>query len=123
MSRIRFGTLAAIALPSGLGAFSIRLFAVALTLCPLLFGQGVSFNSPKDYSVGRGPAGIIAADFNLDGKLDIAIADSTSGSVSVLLGDGEENFKPALNSAAGVSASAIAVADFNHVESPTWRKL
>jgi hypothetical protein len=38
------------------------------------------------------PAGIVSEDFNQDGHADIAVANRGSGTVSVLLGDGQVNF-------------------------------
>src|ERR1039458_9364002 len=40
------------------------------------------------------PASIVTADFNLDGYLDLAIADEGINAVSILLGDGNGNFGP-----------------------------
>ena len=66
-------------------------------------------------SVGQGPGSIAIADVNHDGKLDILVANETSGSVSVLLGNGKGRFTPAAGSpfACGKSPSDIAVGDFN----------
>jgi len=41
--------------------------------------------SGSPYAVGRGPSQIVAADFNGDGKLDLAVANVTDGTVSILL--------------------------------------
>jgi hypothetical protein len=54
----------------------------------LLLGNGdgtfaPSANSP--YAVGNGPFQIVAADFNGDGKLDLAVANLTDDTVSILL--------------------------------------
>jgi hypothetical protein len=50
-------------------------------------------------------------DFNGDGKPDLAVANSSG--VSVLLGQGDGTFLPAVNYAAGNGPSAVAVGDFN----------
>jgi len=41
--------------------------------------------SGSPYPVGQGPDAIAAADFNGDGKLDIAVANLIDGTVSILL--------------------------------------
>src|SRR5581483_511032 len=52
-------------------------------------------------------------DFNHDGKLDIATANSGSNDVSVLLGNGNGTFGVPHNSPAGTMPLVIAVADFD----------
>jgi hypothetical protein len=54
----------------------------------LLLGKGdgtFTQASGSPYPVGRGPSALAAADFNGDGKLDLAVANSLDGTVSVLL--------------------------------------
>lgn len=54
----------------------------------LLLGNGdgtFTASSGSPYPVGNGPYAIAAADFNGDGKLDLAIANLTDGTVSILL--------------------------------------
>jgi hypothetical protein len=66
------------------------------------------------------PAGQISvtADFNNDGKLDLASANPGSNSVSVLLGDGAGGFGAAITSAGTTTdafeRTSITVADFNN---------
>ena len=43
-------------------------------------------------AVGRQPHTVVSADFNKDGHLDLAVSNSTDGTISILLGDGTGNF-------------------------------
>ncbi len=61
------------------------------------------------YGVGSAPQAVVAADFNNDGQLDLATANA--GSVSVLLGNANGTFDPAIDSPA--VGSSIAVGDFD----------
>ena len=54
------------------------------TTVPKSAAQEVRF-ARTDYPVGVAPASVIAADFNGDGKLDLAVANSSSNTVSILL--------------------------------------
>jgi uncharacterized repeat protein (TIGR01451 family) len=72
----------------------------------------VDFAPPKTYPVGTSPSAVVTGDFNGDGKPDLAVANSGSGNVSILLGDGG-TFQPAKNFATGGSPKSIAVGDFN----------
>lgn len=65
--------------------------------------------------VGNKPWGIIAGDFNDDGKLDLAVANYGDNTVTLLLGNGDGTFTPASGSPyeVGSGPSAIAAADFN----------
>lgn len=73
----------------------------------------VDFAPPKTYPVGTSPSVIVVGDFNGDGKPDIAVANSGSGNVSILLGNGDGTFQAAKNFATGGSPNSIAVGDFN----------
>ena len=52
-------------------------------------------------------------DFNGDGKQDLAVANSDSDNVSILLGDGAGNFSAPTNFDAGNDPYSVAVGDFN----------
>lgn len=52
----------------------------------ILLGDGTgSFSLPIDFAVGSNPTGVTVADFNLDGKPDLAVPNNSDGTVSVLI--------------------------------------
>jgi hypothetical protein len=65
--------------------------------------------------VGNEPGSIAVADLNRDGKLDIVVANTAGGSMSILLGDGRGHFQPAPGSPfpVGPNPNDIAIGDFN----------
>ncbi len=79
-------------------------------------GDG-SFAAGVSYDVGdpsNGPWGVAIGDFNGDGKEDVVTANSTTASVSVLLGNGDGTFQSPINSATAAGPSfSVAVGDFN----------
>jgi hypothetical protein len=67
-------------------------------------------------AVGEGPVGptsVVVADFNGDGKPDVAIPN-TSNTVSILLGNGDGTFKTPATYATGNFPYTVAAADVNH---------
>ena len=72
-----------------------------------------SFLPAVTYDTGRGPASVAVGDFNEDGIPDLAVADLTSGRVSVLLGNGDGSFQAAVYYPVGQDARYVAVGDFN----------
>jgi hypothetical protein len=70
-----------------------------------------SFLGPVNYSVGSFPTSIVAADFNHDAVLDLAVANPSSS--SVLLGNADGTFQQALNSPGAAAPRSLAVGDFN----------
>jgi len=91
------------------------LLCFALMLAGHASGQVPSFSQPKLYKTGLGPEQVAVADFNLDGKPDIAVLNAAGlGSFSILLGNGDGTFSAPLNTSLGTSApKALLVADFN----------
>ena len=52
----------------------------------------LSLTTFASYSAGTEPQNVVAADFNDDGRLDLAVANSSANSVSVLLGNANGSF-------------------------------
>ncbi len=73
----------------------------------------LSFSPAVSYPVGTNPQAVVTADFNHDGRLDLAVANVESNSVSVLLGNGNGSFQPARTSTTGARPLSVAVGDFN----------
>jgi len=63
------------------------------------------------------PEAIAVGDFDSDGNLDIAVANSPSftvgNTVTILLGNGDGTFKPAINANTGTYPASLVVGDFN----------
>ncbi len=72
----------------------------------------VSF-ARADYAVGSAPPAVMVADFNGDGKLDLAVTNISSNSVSILLGKGDGTFGAPVNFATGNNPLRGVVGDFN----------
>jgi hypothetical protein len=73
----------------------------------------LSFSPAVNYPVGSGPQAVVVADFNNDARLDLAVADAASNTVSVLLGNANGTFQPALSSATGAGPVSLVAGDFN----------
>jgi VCBS repeat protein len=80
----------------------------------VLLGNGDgTFKAHVDYPAGSNPRSLMAADFNHDGKLDLAVTDTASNSVSILLGNGDGTFQARVSYPTGTSPEWLAAADFN----------
>src|SRR5262249_17803147 len=86
----------------------------------VLLGNGDgTFQPCTDYVVGVNPHAVTVGDVNGDGYPDLVVANSgsypnyTDGSLSVLLGNGDGTFQPALTAPAGGRPVAAALGDFN----------
>src|SRR5436305_4059506 len=73
----------------------------------------LSFNPVVNYSVGSSPNAAVAADFNNDARVDLAVANWGDSTVSVLLGNAGGTFQPAVTSATGIYPISLAVGDFD----------
>jgi hypothetical protein len=104
--------------PPGGGASNVVYFQVAAPETTVTFANAA--NSPLQVSE---PSAIVAADFNQDGKPDLAVSANTR--MYVFLGNGNGTFTPAATSPIGVPSppyddfaspyvGPIAAGDFNH---------
>ena len=75
-------------------------------------GGGV-FGSPVRIPTGNAPTSVVIADLNLDGQLDLAVANNLSNDVSILLNQGGVVFTPAVNFTTGEGPTSVVAADFN----------
>src|SRR5437870_4565475 len=73
----------------------------------------LSFGPPNNFPVDANPLGVALADLNSDGKLDAVTSNYGTGTVSVLLGNGDGTFQGAQSVDAGANASTVAIGDFN----------
>jgi hypothetical protein len=80
----------------------------------VLLGSGTGTFAPAvNYAAESGPRSVTSADFNGDGKADLAIAKANSGNISVLLGSSTGTFAPKVNYAVGSNPFSVTSADFN----------
>jgi len=82
----------------------------------VLLGNGDGSFRPQSETqnaVGTGPDAIVAGDFTGDGRTDLAVANGESNDVSILLGNGDGTFEPAVQYAVGSNPDAIVAGDFN----------
>lgn len=97
-----------------------------LTVTALIFAAGVFLISDNaiaqftaaplsPFNVGTNPKAIVIADFNGDGKPDLATANAGAGSITVLLANGSGGFSAAANSpfSVGTNPRSLAIGDFN----------
>jgi hypothetical protein len=78
---------------------------------------GVSASAGSPFPAGPHPLDLAAADFNADGRMDVAVANHETSSVTVLLGDGRGGFAPAPGSpfftGSRPHVHSVAAADLN----------
>ena len=98
------------------------MLSMACLRCNLLLpggGPGAAAE-PSRFATGSAPGSVEVADFNGDGKPDLAVANEQSQDVTVLLGDGRGGLTAAQGSpfAAGQQPNDIAIGDFNRDGKP-----
>ncbi|MGO8818369.1 MAG: beta strand repeat-containing protein [Terriglobia bacterium] len=86
------------------------------TVAVLLNTGNGSFQPHVDYAVGSEPVAVVTADLNRDGNLDLIVLNGNNnitGSVSILLGNGDGTFRSHVDYPASGWATSVAVGDFN----------
>jgi len=102
----------------GNGVLDLVVASFNLNEIAVLMGNGNgTFQSPVFYTVGSSSNvaySLTAGDFNHDGNLDIAVANTGDGTVSILLGDGTGTLTPSgLPIRVGTDPEAIRAGDFD----------
>ncbi|HMD83957.1 MAG TPA: VCBS repeat-containing protein [Terriglobia bacterium] len=93
--------------PGG-GTSNVAFFSVTVPT------SSVELGGPTGFDAGSVPYDVAVADFNGDGKLDLAVMNGGSNNVSVLLGNGDGTFQAAVNYDVGPNPNrGIVVGDFN----------
>ena len=73
----------------------------------------MAYLAKSDYSVGSSPQGVTNADFNGDGKPDLAVANNSSNTVSILLNKGDGTFATKIDTSTWTSPQSLVSADFD----------
>src|SRR6266545_5673992 len=80
---------------------------------PLERRRLLSFTVAGDYLAGERPLDMVAADFNADGRADLAVANPLGYTIDVRMANADGTMGPNQSYAAGGSPIAIATGDFN----------
>jgi FG-GAP-like repeat len=101
--------------------WNLRALALGLLVCSMMAATASAqfqFSAPANYPVGVAPSNVAVGDFNGDGKQDFVVANSGTGNVSILLGNGDGTFQQAVDFTAGNPVTFVAVGDFNRDGKP-----
>jgi uncharacterized protein (TIGR03437 family) len=99
------------------GVLDLVIASSNFTGAVMMFGDGRGeFRAPVSISSGAGaiPLNIEPADFNNDGKLDLAVLNSNPTNVVILLGDGQGGFTQSATFNTGTIVRGLESADFNN---------
>jgi len=94
-------------------------FILPFALSSLSLAQTVSFGAATGYAAGNSPKGVITADFNGDGILDLAVSNAdesnsvTPDTISLYLGNGDGTFGAKTDFSVGNRPDNLVAGDFN----------
>jgi hypothetical protein len=92
-----------------------RVMAILTLAMSFVSHAHAQFETRGNFTADSDPSSVAVGDFNHDGKLDLAVAAGCcpSGGISILLGNGDGTFRPAVNYIAGDSPLSVTAADLN----------
>ncbi len=93
-------------------AFVVTLAAFSTVLSSSAIAQRYLYNTGH-FLTGHSPAGVVVADFNRDGKPDLAVASFGDNKISILLGKHNGTFASKVDYGVGISPVALVAGDFN----------
>src|SRR5664279_6420522 len=86
--------------------------SIASNKVGVLRGNGDGTFKPQvAYAVGAAPSAVVIADFNGDGKPDVAVANFKDSKVSVLFGNGDGTLQTAVHYPVGVGPESLVAID------------
>jgi hypothetical protein len=86
---------------------------IGLLFCQMALAQDTLFALAVNYPVGHTPTSVFAADLNADGHNDLAVANDTSNTVSILINNGDGTFQTAVNYPVYYMPYTVFAADFD----------
>jgi hypothetical protein len=97
-------------------------FTGTLGAVPVMLGNGDgTFSVVAGSSFAVSPGGVVVADFNGDGKLDVAVTDQFTNEVRILSGNGDGTFQESVEYAAGGGVEASLSGISTVTARQTWR--
>ncbi len=79
----------------------------------VLTASAAQFVEAPQFQAGTNPQGVAVGDFNGDNKLDLAVVNSTSNTISILLGNGDGTYQARKDYVTGTTPQGIAIADYS----------
>lgn len=72
-----------------------------------------SFQPATTYATGHGAQALVQADFNNDGRQDLAVVNVSDDTVSILIGNGNGTFQPKVDYRTDAQPQSIVAGDLN----------